>query len=288
MNVKLQSLIGKLDDACRGALEAAAGLCLTRTNYEVDIEHLFLKLVELPDGDLGHILRHYQVDSSRLTRDLTRALDQLKTGNARTPSLSPNLPRLFQQAWLLASVDYAAPKVRAGHLACALLENDDLARLAREISKEFTLVSPESLRKDLPQIVAGSSEDKGVASAGAQSSEPGSPAAAGSKALDQYTIDLTARARNGQIDPVLGRDFEIRQMIDILTRRRQNNPILTGEAGVGKTAVVEGFARRIAEGDVPEPLQDVAVRTLDLGLLSSRRRNQRRIREPAQVRYRGS
>src|SRR5579863_313400 len=270
MNVSLQSLIGKLSDLCRSALEGAAGLCLARTNYDVDFEHLFLKLVDLPDSDFAAILRHFGVDSSRLARDLTSALDRLKTGNARTPALSPHLPRLIQEAWLIASVDYGAASVRSGHLLTALLDSDDLARIAREISREFDAISLEALRRDLPKIISGTAEDK-VALQAVQSSEgPGSSAAAaGTKALDRYTIDLTARARQGAIDPVLGRDFEIRQVIDILTRRRQNNPILTGEAGVGKTAVVEGFALRIAAGDVPEPLKNVAVRTLDLGLLQA-------------------
>ncbi len=271
MNVSLQPLIGKLNEPCRSALEAAAGLCLTRTNYDVDVEHLFLKLVELPDSDIAAILRHYQIDSSRLTRDLTRALDRLKTGNARTPALSPHLPRLIQEAWILASVEQNSARVRSGHLLVALLWAEDLARLAREISSEFDAISIESLRRDFAKITEGSAEAK-AAPAGAQPSgapADGPLAAAGTKALDQFTIDLTANARQGKIDPVLGRDFEIRQMVDILTRRRQNNPILTGEAGVGKTAVVEGFALRVAQGDVPEPLKNVAVRTLDLGLLQA-------------------
>jgi len=270
MNVSLQSLIGKLDEQCRSALEAAAGLCLTRTNYDVDIEHLFLKLLELTDSDIAAILRHYEVDSSRLSRDLTRALDHLKTGNARTPALSPHIPRLIQDAWLLTSVDYGSSRIRSGHLITALLNDDDLARLARDLSNEFTAISAETLKRDLPKITTGTAEDKAAPAAGARAAGGGQPSiAAGTKALDQFTIDLTSRARAGQIDPVLGRDLEIRQVIDILTRRRQNNPILTGEAGVGKTAIVEGFALRIASGDVPEPLKNVAVRMLDLGLLQA-------------------
>jgi type VI secretion system protein VasG len=271
MNVSLQPLIGKLNEPCRSALEAAAGLCLTRTNYDVDIEHLFMKLIELPDSDLAAILRRYEVNASRLARDLTRALDQLKTGNARTPALSPHILCLIQDAWLMSSVDYGTPRIRSGHLLTALLTNEDLARLARDISKEFAAISAETLRRDLPKITTGSAEDKTApAASGTEAHEGGTASvAAGTRALDQFTIDLTLRARAGQIDPVLGRDFEIRQVIDILTRRRQNNPILTGEAGVGKTAIVEGFALRIAAGDVPEPLKNVAVRTLDLGLLQA-------------------
>ncbi|HVG20281.1 MAG TPA: type VI secretion system ATPase TssH [Blastocatellia bacterium] len=273
MNVNLKSLIGRLNETCRSALEGAAGLCLSRTNYEVDIEHFLTKLMEAQDTDFARALRHYEVDSARLNKDLARALDELKTGNARTPALSPRIPKLIEGAWLLASIDYGAQKVRSGHLLLAMLTGDDLARLARDVSKQFNNVSVESLRKNLPDITAGSSEDKGAGSPAAQADGDGAEQAPGAgfktKALDQFTVDLTARARKGDIDPVLGRDFEIRQIVDILTRRRQNNPILTGEAGVGKTAVVEGFALRVAQGDVPPPLKNVAVRTLDLGLLQA-------------------
>jgi type VI secretion system protein VasG len=279
MNVNLKSLVGRLNDTTRNALEAAAGLCLSRTNYDVEVEHLLLKLLETVDTDIDHLLRHFEVERARLTADVQRALDRLKTGNARTPALSPRLPRLFGEAWLIASIDYGATKIRSGHLLLALLVADDTARLAREISKEFTRISPETLRLNFHDLTAGSSEQasdatQGAAATGANDTrgeQTGASSSAGGKtpALDQYTIDLTAKARGGQIDQVLGRDFEIRQIVDILTRRRQNNPILTGEAGVGKTAVAEGFALRIAEGDVPEPLRNVSLRTLDLGLLQA-------------------
>ena len=273
MSVSLKSLIGKLNDTCRGALEAAAGLCLTRTHYDVDIEHLFLKLGEVQDTDLQRVMRHYEIDQARLSRDLTRALDRFKTGNARTPALSPHIPRLVADAWTLASIDFGGAKIRSGHLLLALLENDDLGRLARESSAELQRISVEELHRHLPDLVAGSGEDKlDAQGAASQPEQPATPGAAGvskTPALDQYTIDLTARAQQGEIDPVLGRDFEVRQLVDILTRRRQNNPILTGEAGVGKTAVVEGLALRIAAGDVPPPLRNVALRVLDLGLLQA-------------------
>jgi type VI secretion system protein VasG len=273
MSVSLKSLIGKLNDTCRNALEAAAGLCLTRTHYDVDIEHLFLKLSEVQDTDFQRILRHYEIDQSRLSRDLTRALDRFKTGNARTPALSPHIPELIADAWTLASIDFGVAKIRSSHLLLAMLENDDLARLARESSAEFQHISVEELHKHLSDLVAGSEEDKLEAQSAASQTErpstPGAPGVSKTPALDQYTIDLTGRARQGEIDPVLGRDFEVRQLVDILTRRRQNNPILTGEAGVGKTAVVEGLALRIVAGDVPPPLQNVSLRVLDLGLLQA-------------------
>ncbi len=273
MNVNLKALISRLNDPCRSALEAAAGLCLSRTNYDVEIEHYLIKLSEPADNDLARIFRHYEINTAKLNKDLTRALDQLKTGNARTPALSPRLPQWIQEAWLLASVEYGVTKIRSGHLLLALLASEDLARLAREITNELNKVSVEELRHHLTDLIAGSHEDKAVESFGAQAAAqtagPAVGAPARAQALAQFTIDLTARAREGKIDPVLGRDFEVRQIVDILTRRRQNNPILTGEAGVGKTAVVEGFALRIVQGDVPPPLKNVAVRTLDLGLLQA-------------------
>ncbi|HEV3468424.1 MAG TPA: type VI secretion system ATPase TssH [Pyrinomonadaceae bacterium] len=275
MAANLKSLIGRLDDTCRNALEAAAGLCLGRTNYEVDIEHFLLKLIEPPDADITRLLGHSGVDLSRLSANLISALDKLKTGNARTPSLSPRLLRWVEGAWMLASIDYGSPKVRSGHLLLALLTDESLARLAGEVSQEFALVSVESLRKKLPGLVAGSAEDSEAGPSAPAAAAPAegdwTPVAGGGAdtALGKYTVDLTAAAREGRIDPVLERDFEIRQIVDILTRRRQNNPILTGEAGVGKTAVVEGFALRVAAGDVPGPLKHVSVRTLDLGLLQA-------------------
>ena len=182
------------------------------------------------------------------------------------------LPRLIEKAWVVASIEYGASRVRSGHLVHVLLTDDDLSRLTREISKDLAGISVEQLTKAFPDIVKGSAEDREAQALAAAPGAAGGPDVAmgvpgKTKALDQYTEDLTAKARAGKIDPILGRDFEIRQVIDILTRRRQNNPILTGEAGVGKTAVVEGFAQRIAQGDVPGPLKNVVVRTLDLGLL---------------------
>ncbi|HQX56507.1 MAG TPA: type VI secretion system ATPase TssH [Pyrinomonadaceae bacterium] len=274
MNVNLKSLIGRLNDTCREALEGAAGLCLSRTNYDVEIEHILFKLLEQDNTDLHRICNHYEVSIDRLAKDVNEALGRLKTGNTRTPGLSDRLPRWIQDAWLLASVDFGAARVRSGHLVLALVANESYARIAREISREFNHISAESLQIKLPEITADSNEERDAVALGETAgSADGSPVASGvpgkTKALDQYTEDLTAKAAAGKIDPILGREGEIRQIIDILTRRRQNNPILTGEAGVGKTAVVEGFAARIAAGDVPDPLKNVSVRSLDLGLLQA-------------------
>lgn len=273
MNVNLKSLVGRLNDTTRNALEAAAGLCLSRTNYDVEVEHILTKLLEQDDTDLHKIGKHYEVNLDRLTKDVSVALDRLKTGNSRTPGLSDRIPRWIQDAWLVASVDFGASRVRSGHLILALLSNEGLSRIARDISKEFAHISTEDLQAKLPEITSESAEERDAMALGETGGVSGASVASGvpgkTKSLDQFTEDLTAKAAAGKIDPVLGRDFEIRQIIDILTRRRQNNPILTGEAGVGKTAVVEGFALRIAQGDVPDPLKNVAVRSLDLGLLQA-------------------
>lgn len=269
MNVNLKALIAKLNDTCRNALEAAAGLCLSRTHYDVDIEHLLIKLAEAQDTDIQRIFHHYGVDQAKFTRDLTRTLDRLKTGNSRTPALSPRIPRLLTEAWNIASIDYGVQRVRSSHLLVAMLRDEDLARLARDLSPELQKISIEELQKQLFDLTAGTSEDKAEAPPSAEVSPDGPRGPTKTPSLDQFTVDLTDRARKGKIDPVLGRDFEIRQMVDILTRRRQNNPILTGEAGVGKTAVVEGLALRIAVGDVPPPLRNVALKSLDLTLLQA-------------------
>src|SRR5882757_9338082 len=270
MGLNLKALIGKLNEPARLALEGAAGLCLSRTNYDVELEHYLTKLLDSASGDFAAIIKHFEIDKSRLTADLARSIDKLKSGNARTPAISPTVLKMLTNAWTIGSIDFNAGQVRTGFTIIALVTDDELTRLVNDVSREFQKINADALRKDLLGIVALSSETTTTAGAGAA---PGDPAAkpAGGKTpnLDQYTVDLTGNARKGKIDPVLGRDAEIRQVIDILTRRRQNNPILTGEAGVGKTAVVEGFALRVAQGDVPPPLKNVHVRTLDLALLQA-------------------
>jgi len=265
----LKSLIGKLNPTCRGALESAAGLCMSQTHYEVDIEHFLLKLLDLSNTDLEKILRHFEINQDHLIADLTRSMEGFKTGNARTPALSPRIPKMIQDAWMAASIDFQAPSVRSGHIILSLMRDDQTSRMLLSSSETFKKVSVETLEESLSDIVSGSAEDGERTGTSQPAEETREAGPAGTKALDQYTINLTQMAKNGKIDPVLGRDFEIRQMIDILIRRRQNNPILTGEAGVGKTAVVEGFALRIAEGDVPPVLRDVALHSLDLGLLQA-------------------
>src|SRR6267378_1210757 len=268
MTVNLKGLIGKLNAPTRNALEAAAGLCLARTHYDVEIEHFLLKALEASDGDLAFILKHYGVNRSRLAEDLTKSLDKLKSGNARTPALSPTLARMLSEAWLIGSVDYGAAQIRTGHAMLALATNDELRRLVVDISREFDKVAGETLRKDFETVVSESAEEAAAPAAASGEAALRKP---GGKTpnLDSYTYNLTERAKQGKLDAVLGRDFEVRQVVDILTRRRQNNPILVGEAGVGKTAVVEGFAMRITQGDVPPVLRNVTLRTLDLALLQA-------------------
>ena len=271
MGLNLKSLIGKLNDTARGAIEGAAGLCLSRTHYDIEIEHVLMKLLDVQDCDASRIFHQFGIDTSKLSKELTRSLDKLKSGNARTPAISPSVLKMMTEAWTVGSIDFNAPHIRTGHLILAILTNDDLARIMRDVSKELQRIPAESLRKDFLSIVARSREEEQAADADDAGDTPALPRAAGGKTpnLDQYTVNLTENAKNGKIDPVLGRDFEIRQVVDILTRRRQNNPILTGEAGVGKTAVVEGFALRIVNGDVPPVLRKVQVRTLDLALLQA-------------------
>jgi len=271
MGLNLKALIGKLNDQARSTLEAAAGLCLSRTHYDIEIEHFLLKLLESQTTDFAKIITHFGVDKSRLTSELTRSLDKLKSGNARTPAISPSVLKMLTQAWTIGSIDFNASEIRTGFAILALVSDDELARLSRDISREFQKIQPEALRNEFSKIVADSDEEtiEAVADASGAPAAPGRAAGGKTPNLDQFTVNLTENAKNGKIDPVLGRDFEIRQVIDILTRRRQNNPILTGEAGVGKTAVVEGFALRVAQGDVPPPLRNVMVRTLDLALLQA-------------------
>ncbi|MCS3509157.1 type VI secretion system ATPase TssH [Achromobacter sp. JUb104] len=274
MATPLKTLIGKLNQTCRQAAERAASLCMAQGHYEVDLEHLFLALLEKPASDVSIIARRCHIHTDALEADLKAEIGRFKNGNTRTPVFSAHLPKLFEHAWLIASLDTQTTRIRSGHLLLALLTEPDLAQLARRGSSLFESFRLDALKHDFAALTEGSEEAGqavGFADAASPQGDDGQPAPAlsPSPALDQYTANLTERARDGKIDPVIGRDAEIRQMIDILTRRRQNNPILTGEAGVGKTAVVEGLALRIVAGDVPPALADVTLRVLDMGLLQA-------------------
>ncbi|GAA0433694.1 type VI secretion system ATPase TssH [Massilia aurea] len=275
MDINLKTLISKLNDTTRAAATRAASICVGLGQYEVDVEHLFLGLIEQPGSDLAAIARHCDISLTGLEADLRREVARFATGSARTPVFSRHLPLLLEHAWLIASLGTGGPpQIRSSHLVLALLTEPSLAQLAQRASPLFARFPLDRLKHDLERLTRGSGEQTDLA---AESSEPGPDAASelaqsasrATPALDQYTTCLTARARDGKVDPVIGRDMEIRQAIDILMRRRQNNPILTGEAGVGKTAVVEGLALRIALGDVPDVLEGAEIHTLDMGLLQA-------------------
>lgn len=273
MRIDLKSLVSKLTETSRRGLEGAAGLCLSRTNYDVEMEHWLAKLLENSDGDIARLLRHCELDPDRVLRGLERGLDQYKRGNGGKPQLAPTIEDMIRHGWVLSSINYNLSRVRSGALFLACLSERTLRNQLLDSCPELKTLSVEDLLDEMPNIVAGGAEDREVFSGDSPATRDfpdGEKATGGATpSLDKFTVDLTADARAGKIDPVLGRDPEIRQIIDILTRRRQNNPILTGEAGVGKTAVVEGFALRIAEGDVPPVLRNVALRSLDLGLLQA-------------------
>ncbi|ALK96720.1 ATPase AAA [Massilia sp. WF1] len=279
MDINLKTLIGKLNDTTRAAATRAAGICVGFGQFEVDIEHLFLALLEQPASDVVVAARAAGISLTAFETDLRREVERLPAGSSRTPVFSRHLPLLFEHAWLIASLGQPAPgqeqRIRSGHLLLALLAEPGLAQLAQRASSCFMTFPLDRLKHDFDKLTRGSCEASPVAdgavpaAAGDPVGELRSGAPGRTPALDQYTTCLTARARDGKVDPVIGRDAEIRQVIDILMRRRQNNPILTGEAGVGKTAVVEGLALRIALGDVPDVLRGVEIHTLDMGLLQA-------------------
>ena len=278
MSINLKTLIGKLNETSRTAATRAASICVSLGQFEVDLEHLFLALLEQPKSDFSIIARQSGISVSMLEADLQSEVTRLKAGNSRTPVFSARLPKLFEHAWLIASLDIQTgciAEIRSGHLLQALLTDPELSQLAYRGSKLFDKFDVEQIKHNLDKIAAGSQEavSRGAAVQAEEGADPvgemTAQAATKTPSLDQFTTNLTQRARDGKVDPVIGRDTEIRQAIDILMRRRQNNPILTGEAGVGKTAVVEGLALRIALDDVPDVLKGVEIHTLDMGLLQA-------------------
>ncbi|WP_226665386.1 type VI secretion system ATPase TssH [Microbulbifer aggregans] len=271
INIDLKRLVATMTPHMRESLEGAAGLCLAHNQYNVELEHWLLKLLDKSDTDLLHLLEKHEVNLSHVAKQLAAAISKFKSGSSRPAALSPTIVEAAKNSWMLASIDYGHQAVSSGHMIAALLLEESSRRQLLESCPELKNVAPESIRETAKAMYGRTGESSytgSPAQAGAQPA-PGDLKASKTPSLDKYTVNLTERARSGEIDVVLGRDEEIRQCIDILTRRRQNNPILTGEAGVGKTAVVEGFALRIVSGDVPAPLRDVCVRTLDLGLLQA-------------------
>ena len=259
-------LFGKLDTLLFTSLESATAFCKLRGNPYVELVHWLHQLMQQQDGDLQQLIRYFSLDEEVLTRDIVAALDRLPRGASAVSDLSEHIDSAVERAWVYGSLKFGVQKIRGGHLLIGMLKTFNLANLLKGISSQFGRISADVLLEQFDSVFANSKESSQVAAAPVQS-EGAVPQQPGT--LAQYAQDLTARAREGKIDPVAGRDEEIRQMVDILMRRRQNNPLLTGEAGVGKTAVVEGLALRIAAGDVPEPLRDVQLWLLDIGMLQA-------------------
>lgn len=271
--VEYRALLKRLNSLCTRALEAAAGLAISRGHYEIGVEHLLLKLLEEQSGDLSILYRALSVSPTSLLRALQRGSEQRQRGNSGKPVFSPLLVAWIQDAWLLGSVEGQASRVRSGHLFTVLLLQPERYEAA-EYADLLSQIDRDAVRRRFDELTDGSSEVPVAVSAepgGANAAAVAQAATAVSadSALGKFTYDLTARARAGQIDPVLGRDREIRQVLDILGRRQKNNPIIVGESGVGKTALVEGLALRVAHNDVPPSLADVEVRSLDMGLLQA-------------------
>ncbi len=276
--ISRSTLFGKLNSLGFKAIESAATFCKLRGNPYVEIVHWLHQILQLQDSDLHQIIKQFDLQPARIAKDFTDALDRLPRGATSISDLSAHVDEAVERGWLFASLMFGQSQVRVGHLILGCLKTPSLRNTLLGISREFEKIKVDQLSENFANIVGASPEESmqsnhsgsvggGAAPGEASGAIPGQ--SSGQDALNRYTVDLTEQARTGKIDPIVGRDEEIRQVVDILMRRRQNNPILTGEAGVGKTAVVEGFALRIASGDVPPSLKDVTLRTLDVGLLQA-------------------
>jgi type VI secretion system protein VasG len=277
--IKLAAMFGKLNQIGYKSIEAATVFCKMRGNPYVELVHWIHQILQLPDSDLRRIVKQFNIDPSRLAADITEALDKLPRGSTTISNFSDQVLEASEKGWVLATLMFGESQIRTGYLIAGIVQTRGLKNALTSISREFDKVKFETLTDRFAEICGGSPEEQmhardgfraGGGAVPGEASGAMAPAQMGKKeALAQFTKDLTAEARTGKMDPIVGRDQEIRQVIDILMRRRQNNPILTGEAGVGKTAVVEGFAQRIVRGDVPPPLQNVELRVLDVGLLQA-------------------
>ncbi|HRH27620.1 MAG TPA: type VI secretion system ATPase TssH [Aquabacterium sp.] len=271
------TLFGKLNPLAYKAIEGATVFCKLRGNPYVELEHWVAQIVQNPDSDWHRIIQHYGLDVSTLAKDITTALDRLPRGATAISDLSDNISQAVERGWVYGSLMFGDATVRTGYVLLGMLKTSFLRNALFAISRQFEKIKPDDLTDSLAKVIEGSPEDglsandgSSVGGAPGEASGAMAPAQMGKQeALKKFTTDLTEQARSGKMDPIVGRDDEIRQVIDILMRRRQNNPILVGEAGVGKTAVVEGFAQRIARGDVPPSLKDVELRVLDVGLLQA-------------------
>src|SRR4026209_630638 len=274
--ISRSALFGKLNSLAYKAIEGATVFCKLRGNPYVELVHWIQQILQTQDSDLHRIVRHFELDPSRVAKDVTEALDRLPRGARSISDLSAHVENAVERGWVYATLMFGQPRVRTGHLIVGMLKTPSLRNALIAISRQFENVKADTLTEDFARIVNGSPEDKLGATDGSSLAAPGeasdaiAPAQMGKQdALKRFATNLTEKARKGEVDPVSGRDEEIRQIVDILMRRRQNNPILTGEAGVGKTAVVEGFAARIVKGDVPPQLKEVSLLSLDIGLLQA-------------------
>jgi len=275
--ISRSALFGKLNPIVYKAIEGATVFCKLRGNPYVEMVHWIQQILSVQDTDLHRIARHFELDASKLASDITAALDRLPRGATSISDFAPAIEESIERAWVFSTLMFGESQVRSGHLLYAMLKTTTLRNVLFSISRQFERVKPDTLGDDFdkilaqsPESVLASADGSGIGGTPGEASGAMAPAAMGKQeALAKYSVDLTERARKGELDPIVGRDQEIRQVVDVLMRRRQNNPILTGEAGVGKTAVVEGFALRIVAGDVPPQLRDVSLRTLDIGLLQA-------------------
>ncbi|HET6278288.1 MAG TPA: AAA family ATPase, partial [Candidatus Polarisedimenticolia bacterium] len=273
------ALFGKLNSLGYRAIESATVFCKMRGNPYVELVHWIHQILQLQNSDLHCIIKQFNLDPSRLAKDLTESLDRLPRGSTSISDLSSHVEEAVERGWVYGTLMFKESQVRTGHLVVGMVKTASLRHSLIGISKEFEKVKADTLTERFSEVVGGSPEEVLHATDGFQvggGAVPGeasgamAPAQMGKQeALHRFSVDLTDKARKGEIDPIVGRDEEIRQIVDILMRRRQNNPILTGEAGVGKTAVVEGFALHIVSGDVPPPMRDVTLRSLDVGLLQA-------------------
>src|SRR6476646_9126620 len=269
--ISRSALFGRLDPTALKAIETATGFCKMRGNPYVELVHWIHILMQDPRNDLALIRATFKLDDTKLARDIVEALDELPRGATAISDFSPQIEEAIEKGWLYASLQFSASRVRTGHLVYGMLKTPTLRNALFNTSTEFRKIQIDKLANEFDALLGSSIEttERGSEPAPQASADSSGVPGGEDKALERYSVDLTAKARKGEIDPIVGRDDEIRQVIDILLRRRQNNPILVGEAGVGKTAVVEGFAQRIARGDVPPSLKDVSLLTLDVGLLQA-------------------
>ena len=263
--VKRKELVGKLNPVCLKAFSAAAQTAKSRGNPYVELVHFIEHLSRSARSDFEIVCQSSGIDEARLEGDIARALDALPHGASSIEEFSDHIFRAIQEGWTFGSLEFSDDTVRSAYLLLAAMKVPVLEGLLLKVSLEFGKIDPASIALHLSDLLQASVEGTGLA----ESTDKPKAKPSGQSALAQYATNLTERARAGKIDPVIGRDTEIRQIIDILMRRRQNNPILTGEAGVGKTAVVEGFALRLARGDVPPQLLAVELHMLDIGLMQA-------------------